>query len=328
MTLVPFPSIEPIAEEGGRELKLGRFPNRRYEPPNGGSATVRSFGALSVDASLRISFGVITDAQMAEVWAAYDAAQGDYKPLTLPEKFFFGIRAELLEKIPSTLEWHFAPGPLSYEQVAPGYTRLDPITFVGQLAEQYLNHGGESMEPPEPGFGADGAWVGSGTCAEGIDWEADPGGGGAPTFDIIYSQSSVNAGNTAADFNSMTNGVFAESTQTGTDLSDNEWIQMDVGATRNITSIVIGCDFDNTLAGGWGKEYTEGNRIVYRTDTPSGFNDISEWTIAFTVPILTAGITVFPVSFSARYIRMWSPVEGYRTFSNIAATELYVTAST
>ena len=126
-----------IAEEGGREFKLGRFPNRRYEPANGGSATVRGFGALSVDASLRIAFGVITDAQMALVWSVFDEAQGDYKPIVLPERFFFGIRAELLEKIPSTLEWHFAPGPLSYEQAAPGYTKLEPITFIGQLAERY-----------------------------------------------------------------------------------------------------------------------------------------------------------------------------------------------
>ena len=37
-----FPPLEPIAEEGGREFKLGRFPNRRYEPRNGGSATVDS----------------------------------------------------------------------------------------------------------------------------------------------------------------------------------------------------------------------------------------------------------------------------------------------
>jgi len=167
---IPFPPLEPIAEEGGRELKLGRFPNRRYEPKNGGSASVRGFGALSVDASLRIAFGVITDEQMAEVWAACDAAQGDYKPLELPAKFFFGIKAELLAKIPPTLEWHFAPGELKYEQVAPGYTRLEPITFIGQLAEQYRNHGAPVVATPSPGFGADGAWVGSGTCAEGIDW--------------------------------------------------------------------------------------------------------------------------------------------------------------
>lgn len=169
MSPVPFPPLEPIAEEGGRELKLGRFPNRRYEPKNGGSATVRGFGALSVDASLRISFGVISDAQMAEVWAAFDNAQGDYKPLLLPDRFFFGIRAELLEKIPTTLEWHFAPGPLSYEQVAPGYTKLEPITFIGQLAVQYPSgvwtEGGGAA--PDSG---DSSWVGAGSCPAAPSW--------------------------------------------------------------------------------------------------------------------------------------------------------------
>lgn len=137
MTLIIFPPLEPIAEQGGRELKVGRFPNRRYNAPNEGSATVRGFGSLSVDATLRIPFGVITDQQMADVWIAFDAAQGDYKGLQLPNKFFFGIKPELLAKIPSTLEWHFPPGGLEYEQVAPGFTKLESITFVGQLAERY-----------------------------------------------------------------------------------------------------------------------------------------------------------------------------------------------
>jgi hypothetical protein len=137
MTLIPFPPLEPLAGEAGRELKLGKFPNRRYDAPQGGSSNVRSFGALSFNQQLKISFGVVTDQEVSDVWLAWNAACGDLRPLALPEAFFFGIRAELLAKIPDTIEWHFPKEPPEYESIGPGMSKLSPITFVGQLAERY-----------------------------------------------------------------------------------------------------------------------------------------------------------------------------------------------
>jgi hypothetical protein len=98
---------------------------------------VRSFGSLSFNQELTISFGVVTDQQVADVWFTWNAARGDYAALALPDLFFFGIRAELLAKIPDTIEWHFKPEPPTYESVGPGYSQLNPITFIGQLAERY-----------------------------------------------------------------------------------------------------------------------------------------------------------------------------------------------
>lgn len=137
MTLIPFPPLEPIAGESGRVLKIGKFPNRRYDARNGGSSTVRGFGSLSFGQQLTISFGTVTDQQVSDVWLAWDAAYGDTQALILPDLFFFGIKAELLAKIPNTIEWHFSPEMPNFESIGPGYSKLDPITFVGQLAERY-----------------------------------------------------------------------------------------------------------------------------------------------------------------------------------------------
>lgn len=136
MTLVPFPPLEPIAGESGRELKIGRYPNKRYNERNSASSTVRGFGSLAAEQELTISFGVITDDQVSEVWLAWDAARGEYKALELPDLFFFGIDNTLLAKLPSTIEWHFSPEMPRFNAAGPGYSKLSPITFVGQLASQ------------------------------------------------------------------------------------------------------------------------------------------------------------------------------------------------
>jgi hypothetical protein len=94
MALVPFPPLEPIAGESGRELKLGKFANRRYDERHGASSDVRNFGNLSFGQELTISFGVVPDTSIVDVWDAWDAAYGDTKPLLLPEKFFFGIHVK------------------------------------------------------------------------------------------------------------------------------------------------------------------------------------------------------------------------------------------
>lgn len=161
MTLTPFPPLEPIAEESGRELRLGKFPNRRYDARNGGSSTVRGFGSLSIDVSLQISFGVITDQEVADVWLAWDTARGDYGALELPEKFFFGIGPELRTRIQESTEWHFSKTMPNFRAAGPGYSRLDPITFVGELPVQYLSG---TWTPLPVGVPNNGSWVGAGDC--------------------------------------------------------------------------------------------------------------------------------------------------------------------
>jgi hypothetical protein len=130
---------------------------------------------------------------------------------------------------------------------------------------------------------------------------------------IVYSQSSVYSSNTAATNNKMTDGIFAESSQTGTNNTSVEWIKMDLGSVTNVKSVVIGCDFSNILQGGWGKSYTENKIIQYSTDNIN-------WTTAFNTGTFNQGIKTFTVNFSARYIRIFHT--GW-----VCLTEFYATGA-
>jgi hypothetical protein len=127
---------------------------------------------------------------------------------------------------------------------------------------------------------------------------------------IVYSQSSVWPTNTAATNAGMTNGVFDETAQTGTSNGSSEWIKMDLGAVTNVTSVVVGSDFNGTLAGGWGKGWVENRNIEYSTDNIN-------WTTAFNTGTFSQGIKTFSVSFSARYIRI------FNSNNYIGLTEFY-----
>jgi len=125
---------------------------------------------------------------------------------------------------------------------------------------------------------------------------------------IVYTQSSVYGWNTAATNSLMTNGIFSEPSATGTN-NGNEWIKMDLGSVTAVTSVIIGCDYNNTLSGGWGKSYTENKNVEYSSDNVN-------WTNSFNTGIFNQGIKTFTVNFSARYIRIIST--GW-----LAATEFY-----
>jgi hypothetical protein len=139
-------------------------------------------------------------------------------------------------------------------------------------------------------------------------------GGGIDLPSITYSQSSVYTLNTAADNASMTNGVSAESVHTATSNDEAEqWVQMDLGSVQSVTEVVVGCDFSSTLAGGWGKTFTENLALEHSMDGTS-------WTNFGSTGTFTTGLKTFSVSFTARYIRLFAPFGTY-----IAVTEFYAT---
>jgi hypothetical protein len=135
---------------------------------------------------------------------------------------------------------------------------------------------------------------------------------------ITYSQSSVYPGNAAATNAGMTNGVFAETTQTGTNRNAPAWVQMDLGAVFSVATVYVGADFTNTLAGGWGVNFTQDAAVEYS-------NDASSWTLAFNVATFTTGIQAVPVSFSARYVRIRRGTAMISEF--LAVTEFYATGN-
>ena len=131
---------------------------------------------------------------------------------------------------------------------------------------------------------------------------------------ITYSQSSTYSSNTAATFAGMTNGVFAEDTETGTEDGEEEWIKMDLGSTRTISRIVVGCDFNEVLLGGWDLSYTEDKDV-------QGSTDGTTWTTLFNTGTFTQGIQGYDVSTAVRYVQIIST--GY-----LAVTEFYAMEET
>jgi hypothetical protein len=82
---------------------------------------------------------------------------------------------------------------------------------------------------------------------------------------ITYSISSLFSSNWAPTYSGMTNGIFTETKETGTN-NGSEWIMMDLGSVKNVTSVVIGCDYNSVLEGGWGKGWTENKNVQYSSD--------------------------------------------------------------
>ena len=126
---------------------------------------------------------------------------------------------------------------------------------------------------------------------------------------ITYSQSSLYTSNAPADFNGMTNGLFAETLQTGTYDSSLEWVQMDLHQATHVTKVIVGCDFNNTLLGDWGKTYTENKDVEYSLDGIT-------WSLLFNTGLFTQGIQEYLVDITTRYIRITSS-------SWLSVTEFY-----
>jgi hypothetical protein len=139
---------------------------------------------------------------------------------------------------------------------------------------------------------------------------------------ITYSQSSVYPGNQAASAAGMQNLTGDETTQTGTNNThngtvDGNWVQMDLGSKRIVNNVIVGTDYANTLAGGWGTTYTSGAELIYSED------GVNWWlAIAGTIGSFTAGIKIITgLNIAARYIRV------RRTSDYVALTEFYATTS-
>ena len=129
---------------------------------------------------------------------------------------------------------------------------------------------------------------------------------------ITYSQSSTYVDNTPADNTGMTNGIFAETTQTGTD-GGSSWVQMDLGDPKTVTTVYVGTDFTEVMAGGWNRTYTEDCDVEESLDG-------STWSVLFNVGTFTSGIQSYSVSTTARYLRIVKT--GF-----LCVTEFYATST-
>jgi hypothetical protein len=91
---------------------------------------------------------------------------------------------------------------------------------------------------------------------------------------------------------------------------------MDLGAIREVNNVIIGADYNNTLAvaGTWGPTYTEDANLVYSID------GVNWWdVIAGTIGTFTSDLkTIAGLSIAARYIRIQRSGE-------VCVTEFYAT---
>ncbi len=130
---------------------------------------------------------------------------------------------------------------------------------------------------------------------------------------ITYSQSSTLSANEPADNAGMTNGIFAETAQTGTDNDTFSWIQMDLGGPKTVATVYVGCDFTTVLPGDWGPSYTEDCDVEESLDG-------SSWSLLFNTGSFISGIQTYTVATTARYIRIVG--SGY-----LCVTEFYATST-
>jgi hypothetical protein len=130
---------------------------------------------------------------------------------------------------------------------------------------------------------------------------------------LNYTQSSVWGSLQYADAKNMTNGIYQESKGTGTSDSNFEWVQVDLNGVFNIKGVVIGCDWDDSLEGGWGKVFSENCDVQCSLD---GKN----WEFIFNTEIFEKPIQIFPAKITARYIRI---IASSYNANYLAVTEFY-----
>lgn len=144
----------------------------------------------------------------------------------------------------------------------------------------------------------------------GASFEGGDAGSNIPVGSITYSQSSVYPGVTAANNAIMTDGSF---TNTGTATNNggpSQWVQMDLGGSYAVGSVIIGTATNN-IPGGWSAGYTANLDVQWSVDG-------SSWTTFMTTPVEPEGIYTYSASFTARYIRIGGTVNVY-----IALSEFY-----
>ncbi len=123
--MIDFPALCPI----DRQAKPGLYPIKRFTSISGAGST-RLFGNKAFDATLQLRYEA-SDDDAARMLQSYHDSRGGFYPLSLPEKVWEGMSAELRQQFPDYLTWRWSEEP-SVESVQPGRTRL-AVSLVGTL---------------------------------------------------------------------------------------------------------------------------------------------------------------------------------------------------
>ena len=344
--MATFPALTPST----RTYSPGAFPHTAHGVYDGSQVRVRHSNTV-LGVRLRLFFPAITTAELVTVIEHYSGQRGRFLPFAIPDELLSGVDTPA-DFTPAGHQWRYAARPTVEDISIVGGTNRHNLTIELETVppENTIVPGARlraraSLQAGSALLGAFFdvyAWLDAGPATGGqsmllnvsTSLFAGPASNVPPFVDpftavatlsagttsidvaaITYTQSSVWPGNAAATNAGMTNGVFAETLQTGTDGGPAPWVQMDLGAVFSVATIYVGCDFSNTLAGGWGKFYTENRSLYYSTDG-------SSWTFVANTGTFSTGIKTFSVSFNARYIKISVPGNDY-----LAITEFYATST-
>jgi hypothetical protein len=339
--MTTFPALIPST----RTYSAGEYPNTAHPLLSGSEIRVRHSNTV-LGVRLRLTFVAVTSEDLLAVRNHYNGRRGGFLPFAIPDEILSGVETPA-DFTPAEHQWRYASRPRVVDVPIAGATPTNRHDLVVELEtvppENTIVAGARItvqslLQAGSPDRGAlisAFAYIESGLAAAVDEAYAlgalldadvtlqagDATAESASSIDvsaITYTQSSVFPGNAAATNAGMTNGVFAETTQTGTNITAPAWVQMDLGDVFPVATIYVGTDFSNTLAGGWGTIYTEGAVIEHSMDA-------STWTSVATVGTFTTGIQTFSVSFNARYIRIRRGTNFISDY--VCVTEFYATSA-
>lgn len=122
---IQFPDICP---KGPRRFGVGRYPSYATQFRSG-SSQIRKSGTVAYGLTFDVDFGLIRNAEAALIMDAYNDAYGSSYRVRISTILFKGVRVDILNAIPTNLEWHFAAPPTIRAEF-PGWSSTS-VQFIG-----------------------------------------------------------------------------------------------------------------------------------------------------------------------------------------------------
>lgn len=120
-----FPDICP---KGPRRFSFGRYPSYATQFRSG-SSQIRKSGTLAYGLTFDVDFGTIRDTEAAMIMETYAKTYGSSYRVRISTILFKGVSNDILEKIPTNLEWRFAAPPTIRSEL-PGWSSAS-VQFIG-----------------------------------------------------------------------------------------------------------------------------------------------------------------------------------------------------
>lgn len=138
--MIPYPPIRPISAA----LVLPRYRTKRFRMMDG-SVCTRLYGSRGTLVVLTLQH-LLKTVQVAEIMAAYNAANGSTQVLALPQEALCAMTPEEQAQIPNFLEWHFGGLPRRGWANTPGWATLAVVLHAN------LSMRSRTITPGDPGF--------------------------------------------------------------------------------------------------------------------------------------------------------------------------------